>query len=458
MAHLSAIGYDVATTHGQAEAPANHVVDLALKLEEARFGASIGQRTDIHPSSTGMPPDLIIDLTGQSNRQDAPVLTVEVAGKPSLEHGLTSLRGGTGLVSAVARLDQRPIAGATPMISDRIWLSRDIENLASATQSLIVSSVKRFHAGKLATAELPNTQTASGAFLPAYLGQLAKGLAGRLLRRIRRDRPFYWQTAYRLLDGPGIAETARVEGTPFTVLPDDGTRFYADPFIFIHENRHYLFVEEFPYSEGRGIISVAELGSDGRFGRPTPVLIEPHHLSYPNVFEWEGQIFMIPEGSAAREVTLYRAELFPHRWVRDTVMLSGIVLNDATLIHHDGLIWMFGTEQFGRGSASDTLVAYYADNIRGPWRPHALNPLIIDQSGARPGGHIVTMDGRHYLPVQDGSRGYGNGLGLREITALGVDDIQFGAVRPITMEGAWQRQGIHTLNRAGRVEVIDSTR
>ncbi|TIP76798.1 MAG: hypothetical protein E5X58_45090, partial [Mesorhizobium sp.] len=106
---------------------------------------------------------------------------------------------------------------------------------------------------------------------------------------------------------------------------------------------------------GRGVISVAELGDDGSFGVPRVVLEETHHLSYPQVFAHAGEIFMIPESAAARELVLYRAAQFPDRWVRDTVLLTDKDFNDATLLESAGRFWLLGTERFGYGSASDTM-------------------------------------------------------------------------------------------------------
>ncbi|WP_425351055.1 glucosamine inositolphosphorylceramide transferase family protein [Mesorhizobium sanjuanii] len=217
-----------------------------------------------------------------------------------------------------------------------------------------------------------------------------------------------------------------------------------------------MFVEEFPYATGRGVISVAELGDDGIFGVPRVVLEEAHHLSYPQVFAHAGEIFMIPESSAAREVVLYRAAQFPDRWVRDTVLIADRNFNDATLLGSDGRFWLLGTEWFGHGSASDTMVVYSAPSLRGPWTAHALNPIAVDHSATRPGGAFIRQGDALVLPVQNGSRAYGGGLGLMRLERLDDFDVRFTPPRPIEPGTAWARAGIHTLNRAGKVEVVDS--
>jgi hypothetical protein len=85
-----------------------------------------------------------------------------------------------------------------------------------------------------------------------------------------------------------------------------------------------------------------------------------------------------------------------------------------------------------------------------------MNPVMIDRSAARPGGAFVRQGDRLFLPVQDGSRAYGGGLGLAELVELTQRSVRFSAPRPVRPGTAWARQGIHTLNRAGDIEVIDS--
>ncbi|WP_287249391.1 hypothetical protein [Mesorhizobium sp.] len=362
------------------------------------------------------------------------------------------------LPELAVRLDGVTVARGRPMLGDRLWLSRSCNDLLAGAISLVAQSVARFAAGELAPiADSPAPMLRNAGFVRHYLPFFCRGLLDRAVQKLRLGRrPFYWQVAYRLIDGPGVAETRQLDGKPFTVLADDGQRFYADPFVLERDGRHYLFVEEFPYATGRGVISVAELGADGNFGVPRVVLEEKHHLSYPQVFAHAGEIFMIPESAAARELVLYRAAQFPDRWVRDTVLLTDKDFNDATLLESDGRFWLLGTERFGYGSASDTMAVYSAPSLRGPWVAHALNPIAVDHSAARPGGAFIRHGDALVLPVQNGSRAYGGGLGLMRLDRLDELDVRFAPPRPIGPGPAWARAGIHTLNRAGNLEVVDS--
>lgn len=458
MSRLGASGHVVSSRLVPLAAPRSLGLDAVLAIESCRYGFSLATRSKPLPSIDHGTPDLVIDLTARATGQAAPILKLEFCGESTFPAGVTALLGRDPSPELAARLDGVVVARARPMLSDRFWLSRTCNDLLAGAISLVMQSVARFFSGKIKPmADSVRPPQRNGSFIRHFVPFFCRGLVDRAVQKFKqRRRPFYWQVAYRLIDGPGIAEGEKIDGSPFTVLPDDGERFYADPFVLEHKGRHYLFVEEFPYATGRGVISVAELGDDGTFGVPRVVLEEKHHLSYPQVFARDGEIFMIPESGSAREVVLYRAAQFPDRWERDTVLMKNSDFNDATLLEANGRFWLLGTERYGFGSASDTLAVYSAPSLRGPWAAHTLNPIAVDHSAARPGGAIVRHGAKLMLPVQDGSRAYGGGLGLMSLDQLDDNDVRFSRPRPICPGPAWARAGIHTLNRAGRVEVIDS--
>lgn len=458
---LSTTGYRLAVQQVAARRSNSASLDLILKLEGSRAPDSLALPAPPLAAIAGQGNhDLTIDLTGRSAHGHAPVLTVDFDGQRDLAAGLSAMLGGGLRPELTARLNGVAVATARPMLGDRVWLSRAASDMLAGAVTLIEMCVTRFAAGKLlpmATPTPPVPQRYGSDLLLRYLPHLAAGLGQRALNRLATKRPFYWRTAHRLIEGPGIADTREIDGAPFTELADDGERFYADPFVFEWQDRLYLFVEEFPYALGRGIISVAECRPDGSIETPRAVLEELHHLSYPQVFAHDGEVYMIPESSGGKELALYRAEHFPHAWVREAVLMEGVKLNDMTLLIRDDRFWLVGTEQRGQGSASDTMVVYSAKALAGPWSPHPMNPILVDRRAARPGGpFIVEPDGRTFLPLQDGTDTYGGGLGIAELLTLSDDDVQFGPVVPVVPGAAWARKGIHTLSRSGRLEVIDS--
>ncbi|GAA5109363.1 hypothetical protein GCM10023339_09340 [Alloalcanivorax gelatiniphagus] len=293
--------------------------------------------------------------------------------------------------------------------------------------------------------------------LPLVAARKAAGGVARHAYRALYRTP-HWRVGWRLL-GPGDSDVWDLLGHPaagWRELPDDGHHFYADPFPFEHEGRTWLFVEDFDHRVGRGVISVVGFDDDGPVGVPHVVLEHDVHLSYPHVMAHDGEVWMVPETSAAGRIELYRARAFPDRWTREAVLVDGVEASDATLFQHADRWWMLATVRRG-GSFSDTLHAWTADDLLGPWRPHAAEPLVVDIASARPAGHVVVRDGRLLRPVQDNRNGYGAALLLTEVTRLDDEGFDQRVLAGLGASPEWPGRRLHTLNRAGRLEVIDGS-
>ena len=123
-------------------------------------------------------------------------------------------------------------------------------------------------------------------------------------------------------------------------------------------------------SRRKGIISAVAFDESGPVGTPVPVLDLPHHLSYPFVFEEDGEVWMIPESCAAGTIDLYRATAFPGGWVHEARLVDGVVAErrDAraarwplVAVRHGAGPWRV----LFRRAASLVRVRF-----RGPWTPH----------------------------------------------------------------------------------------
>jgi hypothetical protein len=68
------------------------------------------------------------------------------------------------------------------------------------------------------------------------------------------------------------------------------------------------------------------------------------------------------------------------------------------------------------------------------------------------------MNGQLWRPVQDCSNGYGAALGLAEITELSPTSFQQTVRHTLRPGHQWPGRKLHTLNRCGRLEVIDGSR
>ena len=285
----------------------------------------------------------------------------------------------------------------------------------------------------------------------------ARALAQAAIRRIytlSHHAP-HWRVGWRAASGADMLRDGTSEGAPWTVLPDDGTRFYADPFLIEVAGTTTMFVEDFSHRTQKGIIAAVAFGPQGPLGTPRPVLETASHLSYPHVFAHGGSIWMVPESSAARRIDLYRATAFPGGWVQEATLVDDVCASDATLVRRDGIWWMFATVRDGGGAFSDALHLWSAPTLCGPWRPHPRNPVMIDIASARPAGAFIDYAGALIRPVQDCRRGYGAALGfarIRRLDAEGFEQEMTGV-----SQGAGWRGRLHTYNRCGALETIDGS-
>jgi len=286
----------------------------------------------------------------------------------------------------------------------------------------------------------------------------------RTLTRLVRRRLYllahfapHWRVGWRFVDGPDVIDLQGHPPSGWKTLPDDGFHFYADPFPVVRDGRTFLFVEDYDHRVGRGVISVAEFDERGPLTPPQPVFSRECHLSYPFVFEHEGEMWMVPETSGARSIDLYRAERFPGGWHFEANLVAGVEASDATLFMHEGQWWMMATVRENEGSYSDALHLWSAPKLQGPWTPHRRNPVLVDISSARPAGRVVRRGDMLVRPVQDCRGGYGAALALATITRLDADGFEQRVDATILPGPLWPGRRLHTLNRAGRLECIDGS-
>jgi hypothetical protein len=243
----------------------------------------------------------------------------------------------------------------------------------------------------------------------------------------------------------------------FTRVMPPRDRDWADPFPLEHGGRHYIFFEEVPFATRKGHIAVIEVQRDGRWSAPVRVLERDYHLSYPFVFAHEGALYMIPESSANRTVELWRCVDFPGKWRLERNLLEDVRLVDATLLRRAGRWWMFANCAAGASEAfDDELCLFSAERLQGGWQPHARNPLKSDPRGSRPAGRVFEENGILYRPAQICVPRYGAGLSIQRVVSLSATEYVERQVERIVPPPATGLLGLHTMNRAGDLLVVDA--
>ena len=285
----------------------------------------------------------------------------------------------------------------------------------------------------------------------------AAWIALRLLLQSGARRRATHQPWYVLMPDRNHAlqpEAPRIGASRALVAP--GKDYWADPFLVEDAGRCLLFVEEFVEARNQGVIASLEIREDGTAVNLGTVLDEPFHLSYPQVFRWEGAWYMTVESYEADRVSLYRTTDFPRGWTRVCDLLDGCACVDPTLYHHDGRWYLFGNVSESGGNPSDELFLFVADALEGPYRPHPANPLVADVRSARPAGQVFRQGARLYRPAQCCAPVYGAAVVFNEIVELDPDHYRERRVSQLDPTWAPDHDGCHTFNAAGQWQVLDA--
>jgi len=200
----------------------------------------------------------------------------------------------------------------------------------------------------------------------------------------------------------------------YSDVDDVKAGFVADPFLIFDNSNYYMFFEVFNLESHQGDIGLAVSNDGFNWSYSKIVLDESFHLSYPCVFKWEDEYYLIPETYQKNSVRLYKADDFPYTWSFVKTLLDGRDFVDNTIFEYNETWWLFTSN-----TNSDVLYLYYSSKPLGPWLGHPKNPIIVDDPNfARPGGNVIVFDNLIVRFCQDDYPYYGNQVWAFEITKL----------------------------------------
>ncbi|MBC8366762.1 hypothetical protein H8E52_05060 [bacterium] len=348
--------------------------------------------------------------------------------------------------------------------TDRLFLTRSMNNYYWKTLSFLPRKLRELHGrggeaffrGAESLNRRPEfyserlfKEPRNGEMIRLWLGHATRYLAFKIRKLFNIEQ---WVLFFHIGDSPSPSLWRYKAIMP----PKD--RFWADPFVMERDGRWFIFVEDYRYRDKRGRISVIEVDAKGNWTPARVVLEQPFHLSYPFLFEHGGELYMIPESLADRSIEAYRCVEFPDRWESAGKLMDDVDAVDSTLLKHDGKWWLFTNmvENPGASLMDELYVFSSHDPLSRDWTPHPGNPVLSDVRSSRPAGRFFERDGRLFRPSQDSSRLYGYALTLNQVTAL--DEERFEEEAWSRIEPNWHPRvmGVHTLNFAGRLTVVDA--
>jgi hypothetical protein len=316
----------------------------------------------------------------------------------------------------------------------------------------------------------PIYRTPTNRQMVVFLTRLCRGMAKRQARKlVFRDT---WQIMYRRAGDGGATVPARTQADAanrlanFRELPSAPGHWYADPFLARDRDRYHMFCEAFDVSRRKATIASTSIDDHGVVEAPRIVLERSYQLSYPLVFRWNDDWYMLPETRERRAVELFKAVRFPERWEFERLLLHDLDVVDATIFEHDGRLWLLANVAAPGAAIEDELCLFYADSLHEDWTPHPMNPIVSDVRRARPAGRVLSHDGQLIRPSQDCSERYGQAIAFNRIVRLTPTEYEeepIGRLEPKSLcNAAWTHTraalGTHTFNAEGEYEVIDVER
>lgn len=247
-------------------------------------------------------------------------------------------------------------------------------------------------------------------------------------------------TPFHLKPAAGIAN-------PVLTGKNCGDALYvADPFILEKDGGYFMFFEAMSRENHEGDIAYATSPDLKNWQYEKIILDEDFHLSFPNVFAWQGEYYLVPESHQDLAVRLYKAEAFPERWKYVKNLISGYSFVDPAIFRYNNKWWLFVTTK-----ASNILNLYYADALEGEWKPHPRNPIIkFDAHISRPGGRVIIYQGKPYRFAQDCAPDYGTQVFAFEITELTETGYSEKPVSPEPLLAGsgqgWNAAGMHQVD------------
>lgn len=212
------------------------------------------------------------------------------------------------------------------------------------------------------------------------------GIGGAFRRNIMEFD--YYRAAFRKKGGHALLDD---EAVPFRAIKNNLRYWVADPFVFERDGETYIFAELFDYLRRRGVIGYSKLKANGSFSSWKEIIVEPYHMSYPQIFEHDGEIYIVPETGSGHTLDMYRAVDFPDRWEKSANMAKDVELADTTLFKRGGNIYALACDM-GRTKNSELVLYKVGEDMK--LCPTELGCVANDPVTARAAGEMFEYGGK----------------------------------------------------------------
>lgn len=250
-----------------------------------------------------------------------------------------------------------------------------------------------------------------------------------------------------------VAYSLHQEGTSFSIIPNTLRYWAADPFVIMHGDRYYVFAELYDKILTRGKLGYCVIDSNGRITSSWKIVIDNKmHMSFPNVYQVNHDIFMMPETNRENELYVLKADLFPRRWYKTESLFKSRVADSIFLT--ENLILAYDNFSF-------PFKLYIYEKKEKKWE-RIITVEDIEKK-LRPAGCCICSEKECFvIPMQNCKEEYGKSINItkvwidkekKRISTIILKEITASSIE--TNKSIGDIKGIHTINRNNGMTVID---
>lgn len=234
-------------------------------------------------------------------------------------------------------------------------------------------------------------------------------------------------------------------------------RWFADPYLLeVTDKQIVVLVEEFCYKIRKGRIAKLVVSRPDYVLRDMKIILElPTHLSFPVIYENNGQVYVMPENSKSGAINIYHYNANDEQ-LEKVHEVGYLPLTDATIVKlNSGEEYVFSTK-IPRPNG-DELHVYPFDGNCMKMDANCVETVSFPSNIARNAGNAFYVGNQLYRPAQDCNKCYGNGLNIQQICRVNGKFV-FKTVNEFHSDNPDYALGYHTFNMKNGLIVVDGHR
>lgn len=258
-----------------------------------------------------------------------------------------------------------------------------------------------------------------------------------------------WNIAWRKKEIGSILEDKK---TCFNIIKNSIFYWAADPFVFEYNGEVYIFAELYDYIKRRGTLGYCKLNSKKKV-KWKKIISEEYHLSYPYIYEENGNIYILPESSGCDELYVYKAICFPNKWKKERIIRNHKKYADTTPLIPNNQNLLLSYCLNDKNTYNLELIDLFDFN----------NDKILEEDYLqmkRPAGKNFYYNEKIIRPAQICKNSYGEGLVFYEYVINQYREYSEKIIEKIypydlTFNRNMYTEGIHTYGGNDEYEIID---